>query len=84
MNNTKTFESTIHNWQQPGVHIIVTQSAQTGAFWQHLRSKLSSSTLITAPNTLTECASWIGQLSQSFLGQQSVYWIAVPALGTKS
>lgn len=67
------------NWQNAGVHLIVTDRAATHGLWQRLRARLPRSTVSTAPNTLSACPSWIGQLSQSFLGAQQVHWLELPA-----
>lgn len=66
------------DWAVPGMHLIISDRAQTSAFWQRIRSQQEQCSLLPVPNTLAECPSWVGTLSQSFLGQSSVYWLSVP------
>lgn len=75
MNQQRELTRITQDWHKPGVHCIITSSAQTSFFWQCFRQQQSDCSVLEAPTAVAQLSSWYGQLSQSFLGSTKVYWL---------
>jgi len=79
----KTVHTILASWQKPGFSLIVSDPEQSSLFWYQLRHA-HEHRVLTLPSTHQEYAAWAAELSQSFLGQTQVYWLASMTGYTKS
>jgi len=76
--------TTITNaWTQPGCALIVSSVEHTLLFWSLFRQK-KQCRLLSFPTNISDFAQWSGELSQSFLGQSTVFFGVVPAVQAKN
>lgn len=73
----------IDSWTQPGCSLIISSAEHTLLFWSLFRRKYACR-LLSFPSNSGDFAHWSGELSQSFLGQSTVYWGVLPGVQAKN